>query len=283
MVHRSSAQATALPRQDLHLPQRPEMAKRGAHSDPEMLACLAPVRQTAPMSILQAGRLRPEMDFERANQHSLAKGFDLLQAVPDWTVARRLVVAQAIPRELRLWRAAPMKRKPLLAIRRLPEENRPVEAMQLLWELVHLGAANRRLLEDLDLRRTEQRLALVRRPAARTRLQDLRLRRVTQAHFPLLLAHAPQCSKDPGPYAFSRGIPVAQKCNRAVRCGGRPIFARYRRPRNRRELAGCDSRCSRLRRKRAGPARPFPIAVEDKRRCRPLPFADQDARFANLG
>jgi hypothetical protein len=197
----------------LRSPPLPEMAKRGAHSDPEMPARLAPVRQTA-----------------------------------------------------------------RLAIRRLPEET-----MQLLWEVVHLGAANRRLLEDLDWRQTEQRLALVRRPAARPRQQDLRLRRVTQAHFPLLLAHAPQCSKGPGRYAFSREIPVAQKCNRAVRCGGRPIFARYRRPRNRRELADCDSRCSRLRRKRAGPAQPFPIAVEDKRRCRPLPFADRDARFANLG
>ena len=129
MVRHSSAQATALPRPGLRSPPLPEMAKRGPHSDPEMPARLAPVRQTAPMSILQAGPLRPEMDFERANQHSLAKGFDLLQAAPDWTVARRLVVAQAIPRELRLWRAAPMKRKPLLAIRRLPEENRPAETM----------------------------------------------------------------------------------------------------------------------------------------------------------
>jgi hypothetical protein len=168
---------------------------------------------------------------------------------------------------------------PLLAA--LQESPLAEETMQLLWEVVHLGAANRRLLEDLDLRQTELRLALVRRPAARARLQDLRLRRVER--FPVQPARARQCSKDPGPYAFSRGIPVAQKCNRVVRSGGRPISARYRRPRNRRELAGCDSRCSRLRRKRAGPAPPFPIAVEDKRRCRPLPFADQDARFANLG
>src|SRR6266480_2885344 len=99
------------------------MAKRGAHWDPEMLACLAPVRQTASMSILQAGPLRPEMDFERANQHSLAKGIDLLQAVPDWTVARRLVVAQAIQREPRPRRAAPRARDPLVSIGGMARES----------------------------------------------------------------------------------------------------------------------------------------------------------------
>jgi hypothetical protein len=168
---------------------------------------------------------------------------------------------------------------PLLAM--LQEENPLAEPMQLLWELVHLGAANRPLLEDLDLRQTEQRLALVRRPVARARLQDLPLRRAER--FPVQLARARQYSRDPGLYAFSRGIPVAQKCNRAVRCGGHPISAQCRRRRNRREPAGCDNRCSRSRRKRARPVRPFRIAVEGKRRCRPLPFADRDARFANLG
>ena len=145
---------------------------------------------------------------------------------------------------------------------------------------------NRLLLEDLDLHQTEQHsMRAVRRrpPAGRARLQDLRLRPVTQAHFPLLLAHAPQCSKDPGPYAFSRGIPVAQKYNRAVRCGGRPTSVRYRRPRNRHVLAGCDNRCSRSQHKPARRVRPFRIAAGGKHRCHPLPFVDRDVRFANSG
>ena len=53
---------------------------------------------------------------------------------------------------------APAKRGMLLAIRRLAKANRSS------------------VKEDLDLLQTEQRLALVRRPAPRARLQDLRLR-----------------------------------------------------------------------------------------------------------
>ena len=126
--------------------------------------------------------------------------------------------------------------------------------------------------EDLDLRQTEQRLAPVRRPAPRARLQDLRLRWAER--FPVPSARARQYSKDPGPCASSPEIPGARKCNRAARCGGRPIFARYRRRRNRRALAGCGNKCSRSQRKRARRARPFPIAASDKYRCLPRRIAD---------
>ena len=176
------------------------------------------------------------------------------------------------------------KREAALAPGRLAPlaEGNLEKPLAMLQENQPVALAKRDLVEEeLDLRRTEQHSVLVRLLAARAKLQDLQHCRAE--HFPLPPARARQYSQCPDPCAPSRETPVAQKCNRAVRCGGRPIFARYRRPRNRRELADCDSRCSRLRRKRAGPARPFPIAVEDKRRCRPLPFADQDARFANLG
>jgi len=149
---------------------------------------------------------------------------------------------------------APAKRGMLLAIRRLAKANRSS------------------VKEDLDLRQTEQRLALVRRPAARARLKDSRLRRVER--FPVPSARARQYSKDPGPCASSPEIPVARKCNRAARCGGRPIFAQYRRRRNRRALAGCGNKCSRSQRKRARRARPFPIAASDKYRCLPRRIAD---------
>ena len=246
MVDRSSAQATALPRLGLRSPPLAELAKREAHSDRERPKRLASVKGEAMLPMLQESPLVEAMQLF-------------------WKVARLGVVNRRLLEDSDLPLLATLQANPL------------VEAMQLFWEPLHLGVANRRLPEDLDLRQTEQR------PATQAKLRDLRFRRETQAHSPLLLAHAPQCSQDPGPYAFSRGIPVAQKCNRAVRCGGRPISARYRRPRNRRELAGCDNRCSRSQHKRARPVRPFRIAAEDKRRCHPLPFADRDVRFANSG
>ena len=250
MVDRSSAQATALPRLGLRSPPLAELAKREAHSDRERPKRLASVKGEAMLPMLQESPLVEAMQLF-------------------WKVARLGVVNRRLLEDSDLPLLATLQANPL------------VEAMQLFWEPLHLGVANRRLPEDLDLRQTELRLALVRRPAARARLQDLSLRRAER--FPVLPARARQYSRDPGPYAFSRGIPVAQKCNRAVRCGVRPISARCRRPRNRREPAGCDNRCSRSRRKRAPPVRPFRIAVEDRRRCRPPPFVDRDARFANLG
>ena len=263
MVHRSSAQATALPQPRLSgLPSPPlaELAKLKADSNLQLSARSAPVEQEALLPILQESPLaglvmRPDLPLPQLRE-----------------VAKRSVPSDS---EL-LVHLALAKRKVPLAIRRLPEQNPLAGATRLLWE-----AANLRLLEDLDLRQTERRLALVRLPEARPRLQDLGLRRVER--FPVQPVRARQCSKDPGPYAFSRGIPVAQKYNRAVRCGGRPTSVRYRRPRNRRGLAGYDNRCSRSQRKRAHPVRPFRIAAEDKRRCRPLPFADRDVRFANSG
>jgi hypothetical protein len=152
------------------------------------------------------------------------------------------------------------------------QENLLAETMQLLWEVVRLRAANRPLPEDLDLRRTEQRSVWVRLHAARVRLENLRFRRA--AHFPVLPARAPRRSQDPGPYASFRETLVARKCNRAVRCGARPICVRYRPRRNRRGFAGCDNRCSRSQNKRARRARPFPIVAGDKRHSHPPPFAD---------
>jgi hypothetical protein len=167
--------------------------------------------------------------------------------------------------EIAKWEEAPSGRDSLARLA-------PVK-LEALQEEDPLAKANRfSVKEDLDLRQTEQRLALVRRPAARARLKDSRLRRAER--FPVPSARARQYSKDPGPCASSPEIPGARKCNRAARCGGRPIFARYRRRRNQRGLAGCDNRRSHSPRKRAGLAQPFPIVAGDKRRCRPLPFAD---------
>ena len=126
-------------------------------------------------------------------------------------------------------RLAPAKRGMLLATRQLAKASRSS------------------VKEDLDLRQTEQRLAPVRRSAPRARRQDLRLRWAER--FPVLSARARRYSQCPGPCAPSREKPVVQKCNRAARCDALPIFARYRPPRNRRALAGCDNKCSRLQRK----------------------------------
>jgi hypothetical protein len=129
---------------------------------------------------------------------------------------------------------APAKRAMLLAIRQLAKANRSS------------------VKEHLVLRRTERRLARVRLLAARAKLQDLRRRRAER--FPVPPARGRQYLQCPGPYASSREIPAARKCNRAARCGALPIFARYRPPRNRRALAGCDNKCSRSQRKHGLPA-----------------------------
>src|SRR6266536_1599941 len=146
------------------------------------------------------------------------------------------------------------------------QENSPGKAIRLVWTLATLETA-KRLLQDLDLPRTEHRLA-------RARLQDLRLRPVEDS--PVPPARAPRHSQCPGPCAFSQETLAARKCSRGARCGGCPICARYRLPRNQRALAGCGNRCSRWQRKRARRARPFPIVAADKYLCLPRLIADGD-------
>src|SRR6266542_1085451 len=146
----------------------------------------------------------------------------------------------------------------------MSQENSPGEAIRLVWTLATLETA-KRLLQDLDLPRTEHRLA-------RARLQDLRLRPVEDS--PVPPARVRQCLPGPDPCAFCREILAARKCSRGARCGGHPICARYRPPRNRRALAGCGNRYSRSLRKHAHRVPPFPIAALDKYRCLPRRTAD---------
>jgi hypothetical protein len=166
-----------------------------------------------------------------------------------------------------------------LAILRVLREKRLVQARQVV-------------LEEKDpefvLQPANQRLVLL--LVAQVRPRDLFLhsaklqerQRQQEKDFPVPLARARQYSRDPGPCAFSRGTPAVRKCNRAVRCGGSPIFVRCRPRRNRRALARCDNKCSRSQRKRARHARPIPIAAEDRCRCLPRPIADSDVRSASL-
>src|SRR4029077_13873999 len=81
---------------------------------------------------------------------------------------------------------------------------------------------------------------------------------------PLAQVRARQCLRGPGPLAFFREIPAAQKCNRAARYGDCPTSVRYRRRCSRRGLVGDDNKRSRLLRKRARPARTCLIAGADK-------------------
>jgi hypothetical protein len=163
--------------------------------------------------------------------------------------------------------SALVKQQAATAIQRLPEANPLRQAMNFEQENRHFLAA------DLDLLQREQGWRVA-RPLVVVRVNPQEPRLPRAVHSPALLARVRRHSQDQDPSAFFREIPVGRKYNRAARCGGLPIFARYRRLRNQRGLAGCDSRCSRSPRKRAGLARPFPIVAGDKRRCRPLPFAD---------
>ncbi len=91
---------------------------------------------------------------------------------------------------------------------------------------------------------------------------------------PVLRARARRYSRGPGPSAFSREAPAAQKCNRAAHCGGYPIRARYRHRRNLGVPARCGNRRSRLPRKRARRVRTFQTAAADRCRCLPRRIAD---------
>jgi hypothetical protein len=93
-------------------------------------------------------------------------------------------------------------------------------------------------------------------------LKDSRLRRVTK--IPVLRARGRQCLRGPGPFAFFREIPDAEKCNPVARYDDLPIFARCRRRCNRRGFVGYGNRRSRLLHTRARPAGTFPIVGADK-------------------
>jgi hypothetical protein len=91
---------------------------------------------------------------------------------------------------------------------------------------------------------------------------------------PVLRARARRYSRGPGPSAFSREAPAAQKCNRAAHCGGYPILARYRPRHNRGVPVRCGNRRSRLPRKRARRVRTFQTAAADRCPCLPRRIAD---------
>jgi hypothetical protein len=138
------------------------------------------------------------------------------------------------------------------------------KAIQSVWKLATLETA-KRCPQELGLPRTARRLA-------RARPQELQLPPVEDSPVPPVRAR--RCSPSPGPCAFFLRILVVRKCNRAVRCDGRPIFARCRPLRNQRALAGCDNKRSRSQRKHARPARTFPIAALDRYRCLPRRIGD---------
>ncbi len=159
----------------------------------------------------------------------------------------------------------------LLAILRVLQEKRLVQASQ-----PGLQEKDSELVSQL----ANQRLMLL--LVAKARQRDLFLhsaklqeqQRQLALGLPVPRGHAHLCSRCPGPCAFSQETPASRKCNRAARCGGYPICARYRPLRNRRALAGCDNKCSRSRHKRARRARTFQIAAADKCRCLLRPIAD---------
>ena len=159
-------------------------------------------------------------------------------------------------------RLAPAMRQPPPVL--LWEDLQGGKAIQSVWKLATLETAKRRP-HELGLPQTARRLA-------RTRPQELQLPPVEDSPVPPVRAR--RCSPSPGPCAFFQETLVVRKCNRAVRCDGRPIFARYRPLNNRRALAGCGNKHSRSQRKHARPARTFPIAALDRYRCLPRRIAD---------
>jgi hypothetical protein len=152
-------------------------------------------------------------------------------------------------------------------------ESELVKAMLLLRELARLLLAlpEKSLVKANLLAETaDWRPPLL--VAAEGKQQEMHRR--LEEDFAVLQARARRCLRCPGPFAFSQVALAARRCNRAARCGGYPIFVRYRPPRNRRVLAGCDSKCSRSQHKPVRRGRTFPIAAADKCRCLPHRTAD---------
>ena len=109
MVHRSSAQATALPRPRLSGLPSPPLAELKADSNLQLSARSAPVEQEALLLILQE-----------------SPGMEAMQLL--WEVVHLEVANRHLLEDLDLPLLAPVKREALLAIRRLPEENPLAEA-----------------------------------------------------------------------------------------------------------------------------------------------------------
>ena len=159
-------------------------------------------------------------------------------------------------------------RQPLQAKSQL-KANLLVRAKQPVLEEKNLHSASQQATQLMLLVVAARPLDLF-RPQVILQEQQLQLAKDS----PVLRARGRRYSQDPGPSAFSREAPAAQKCNRAAHCGGYPIRGRYRHRRTRGAPARCGNRRSRLPRKRARPVRTFPIEAADKCRCLPRPIAD---------
>ena len=92
-----------------------------------------------------------------------------------------------------------------------------------------------------------------------------------------------QYSPDQDPDAFYPAMRADRKCNRAARCGDRPISDRCRKRRNRRGPVRYGNRNNHSRCRCAGHAQPFQISASDKCRCLLRRFADRDYQSANRG
>jgi hypothetical protein len=160
-----------------------------------------------------------------------------------------------------------------LATRQLPQAKSQLKAnllVQPVLEEENLDFASQQAKQVVLLLVTLARLVDLFLPEVILQEQQLQLAKDS----PVLRARARRYSRGPGPSAFSREAPAAQKCNRAAHCGGCPIRARYRHRRTRGVPARCGNRRSRLPRKRARPVRTFRIEAADKCRCLPRPIAD---------
>ena len=145
----------------------------------------------------------------------------------------------------------------------------------------HWQAKSRAALQALLPANSRTKVKLLVQQPAKPQLlepQDSLLRQAPE--IPRARVRVRQCLQGPGPFAFFREIPDAQKCNRAARCGDLPIFVRCRQRCNRRGFVGYGNRRSRLLHKRVRPAGTFPIAGADKYPSPLRRIEDLDVRFA---
>jgi len=171
---------------------------------------------------------------------------------------------------LQLLRLPPLATRQLLQAKSQLKANLLVQARRPVPEEKNLDFASQKAKQLMLLLVAPARPLDLFRPQVILQEQQLQLAKDS----PVLRARGRRYSRDPGPSAFSREAPAAQKCNRAAHCGGYPIRARYRHRRTRGVPARCGNRRSRLPRKRARRVRTFRIEAADKCRCLPRPIAD---------
>jgi len=162
------------------------------------------------------------------------------------TVKRDLRVELAEANHPKLWRP------PRVTLRVAPSEGR--ELIQPAEQDWLISLQQNQVMCQAQRQRRLQVMAQLRQPLGSMRLLPVPPEKLQAMGFAVRRGHAHRYWQDPDPSAFFLTERACRRCNRAVRCGGLPIFGRYRSQRTRHGLVHCDNNYSHSPRRRGPPA-----------------------------